>query len=92
MYEELLRKRITDLRMSKGLSSRELSLKIGMSASYIGKISLESELFPEEEEPSFPLELPAVVPLSEEESFPFSVEELPGFLISVVMVLPGSIT
>lgn len=38
MYEALLRKRLTELRISKGVSARDMSLSLGQSESYINKI------------------------------------------------------
>ena len=38
MYENLLRKRLVQLRMEKGVSARDMSLSIGQSESYINKI------------------------------------------------------
>ncbi len=37
-YIELFRKRLTELRVQKGVSSRDMSLSIGQCASYINKI------------------------------------------------------
>lgn len=38
MYEKLFVKRLTQLRMQKGVSARDMSLSIGQSATYINKI------------------------------------------------------
>ncbi len=38
MYEEFFRKRITQLRIAKGISARDMSLTLGQSESYINKI------------------------------------------------------
>lgn len=38
MYEESFRKRITQLRIAKGVSARDMSLTLGQSESYINKI------------------------------------------------------
>lgn len=38
MYEEFFRKRITQLRVAKGISAREMSLTLAQSESYINKI------------------------------------------------------
>ena len=38
MYEEFFRKRITQLRITKGISARDMSLTLGQSESYINKI------------------------------------------------------
>lgn len=38
MYEEYFRKRITQLRIAKGISARDMSLSLGQSESYINKI------------------------------------------------------
>ena len=37
-YIEWFRKRLTDLRMQKGVSARDMSLSLGQSESYINKI------------------------------------------------------
>lgn len=37
-YIELFRKRLTELRVQKGVSSRDMSLSLGQCASYINKI------------------------------------------------------
>ena len=38
MYEDFFRKRITQLRVAKGISARDMSLTLGQSESYINKI------------------------------------------------------
>lgn len=38
MYEEFFSKRLATLRMSKGVSARDMSLSLGQSESYINKI------------------------------------------------------
>ncbi len=38
MYENMFAKRLTELRMQKGVSARDMSLSIGQSESYINKI------------------------------------------------------
>ena len=38
MYEDFFRKRIAQLRISKGVSARDMSLSLGQSESYINKI------------------------------------------------------
>jgi transcriptional regulator with XRE-family HTH domain len=38
MYEEFFRKRITQLRVAKGISARDMSLTLGQSESYVNKI------------------------------------------------------
>ncbi len=38
MYEEYLSKRISQLRTTKGISARDMSLTLGQSESYINKI------------------------------------------------------
>lgn len=38
MYEEAFARRLTQLRMQKGVSARDMSLSIGQSESYINKI------------------------------------------------------
>ena len=38
MYENLLRSRLTQLRLEKGVSARDMSLSLGQSESYINKI------------------------------------------------------
>lgn len=38
MYEEFFRKRITQLRIAKEISARDMSLTLGQSESYINKI------------------------------------------------------
>ena len=38
MYEEFFRTRLTQLRMAKGVSARDMSLSLGQSESYINKI------------------------------------------------------
>ncbi len=37
-YPNFIRERITELRLQKGVSSRDMSLSLGQSASYINKI------------------------------------------------------
>ena len=38
MYEELFYKRLTELRMKKGVSARDMSLSIGQAAGYINSL------------------------------------------------------
>ncbi len=38
MHEELFSKRLTQLRMEKGVSARDMSLSLGQSESYINRI------------------------------------------------------
>ena len=38
MYEDLIAKRVSQLRMQKGVSARDMSLSLGQSESYINKI------------------------------------------------------
>lgn len=38
MYEDLLRSQLTQLRLEKGVSARDMSLSLGQSESYINKI------------------------------------------------------
>lgn len=38
MYEEFFSRRLTQLRMQKGVSAREMSLAIGQNSSYINRI------------------------------------------------------
>ncbi len=38
MYEELLAKRVAQLREAKGVSGREMSLSIGQNSSYVNRI------------------------------------------------------
>ena len=38
MYEEMFYKRLTQLRMQKGVSARDMSLSLGQSESYINRI------------------------------------------------------
>ena len=38
MYEDFFAKRLTELRLQKGVSARDMSLSIGQSASYINRI------------------------------------------------------
>ena len=38
MYEEMFSKRLTQLRMQRGVSAREISIAIGQSCSYINRI------------------------------------------------------
>ena len=44
MYEEDFIKRLSELRIQKGVSAREMSLSIGQSASYINKIENHAAL------------------------------------------------
>lgn len=38
LYDEFVPKRVTELRMSKGVSARDMSLSIGQNESYINRI------------------------------------------------------
>jgi transcriptional regulator with XRE-family HTH domain len=38
MYEELFYKRLTQLRLQKGVSARDMSLTLGQSSGYINKL------------------------------------------------------
>lgn len=38
MYEEMFRRRLTELRMQKGVSARDMSLSLGQSDAYINRI------------------------------------------------------
>ena len=38
MYEDLIAKRVSQLRMQKGVSARDMGLSLGQSESYINKI------------------------------------------------------
>ncbi|MDD4474956.1 MAG: helix-turn-helix transcriptional regulator [Eubacteriales bacterium] len=44
MYDELFCKRLTQLRMAKGVSARDMSLSIGQSAGYINSIENKNNL------------------------------------------------
>ena len=44
MYEETFAKRLTQLRMAKGVSARDMSLTIGQSAGYINNIENRNNL------------------------------------------------
>lgn len=45
MYKDFFAKRISELRMSKGVSAREMSLDIGQNSSYINRIE-NRKVFP----------------------------------------------
>ena len=45
MYEDFFYKRLTELRMQKGVSAREMSLALGQNAGYINNIE-SSKAFP----------------------------------------------
>ena len=44
MYEDLIAKRVSQLRMQKGVSARDMSLSLGQSESYINKIENKKAL------------------------------------------------
>ena len=44
MYEEFTQSRITQLRMQKGISARDMSLSLGQNESYINKIENKKAL------------------------------------------------
>ncbi len=44
MYEELFCKRLTELRLEKGVSARDMSLSLGQSESYINRIENQKML------------------------------------------------
>ena len=44
MYEEFTRNRITQLRMQKGVSARDMSLSLGQNDSYINRIENKKSL------------------------------------------------
>lgn len=44
MYEEMFFKRLTQLRLEKGLSARDMSLSLGQSESYINRIENQKML------------------------------------------------
>ena len=44
MYEEFTQNRITQLRMQKGVSARDMSLSIGQNKSYINQIENKKAL------------------------------------------------
>lgn len=43
-YEEFMRNRITQLRLQKGVSAREMSLSLGQNGSYINRIENKNAL------------------------------------------------
>ena len=44
MYEDLIAKRVSQIRMQKGVSARDMSLSLGQSESYINKIENKKAL------------------------------------------------
>ena len=44
MYEEFFSKRLTELRLEKGVSARDMSLSLGQSESYINRIENQKML------------------------------------------------
>ena len=44
MYEEFIQNRITQLRMQRGVSARDMSLSIGQNESYINQIENKKTL------------------------------------------------